>query len=417
MLRGMSLLVFALGACGPASAEPTVTAVVDRTTVGAGEPFRFTVAVAGVDGSVPDPQIPQVPNLEVYPAGRSQNVSIVNGAMSSSVTFQFTLVARAAGRVVVPSVAYVIGGKTYATDAIAVSVTTGPRGAAAGQAAPAGPPPYFATAEVSKRRPWVGEQLFLTLKLWFRGQVFNATYQLPDFSGFMVEPMPQRQYQAAHGGTAYNVFEVKYALFPTAPGNSAVGAAGFQFTIAEAGGGDPFAAFFGTGRKIAVKTDPVPLVVQALPDAGRPAGFTGAVGTYRVRALLDHPTVEAGRPVSLTFEVAGRGLVKSLREPAWPELPTVRRYETVTSLDAKSGAEGLQGAKTFKTVLIPSASGKLTIPAIAYPVFDPAANRYVTLRTDPLSLAVKPGTGPAAAPLGLASAPASGAVRLLASDI
>jgi len=157
------------------------------------------------------------------------------------------------------------------------------------------------------------------------------------------------------------------------------------------------------------------VTVLPLPDAGRPAAFNGAVGEFHLTASLDHATIEAGRPVTLTVAINGHGLVNSLREPAWPEIPGMRRYETITDLKMQAGGNAVAGTKTFKVTLIPLNSGKLRLPPVTYPVFDPEQRRYVTLRSEALSLAVKPGTAPLAGALPAAAAAVG--VKTVQSDI
>jgi hypothetical protein len=235
----------------------------------------------------------------------------------------------------------------------------------------------------------------------------------PDFSGFVFEELPPRQWAQESG---YARMGAQYALFPTAPGTATIGAATLQVAVVQ-GGADPFSMFFGGSQRMAVRSEPVPVTVLSLPDAGKPADFTGAVGSYRLNASLDKASVEAGKPVTLTVEIAGRGMVKSLREPAWPEIPGARRYETLSSLNVRNTGETIEGAKTFKVMLIPTTSGRTTIPSIRYPVFDPGARRYVTLSTPPLVLAVRPGVpGAAAAPMLPGLVPAAG-VHAVNEDI
>jgi len=408
-------------AAAAAAADLQVSASVDRTQVVVGEPFRLTIVAAGAASDIPDPRMPQVSGIEIYGAGRAQNVSIVNGQVSSSVTFQFQVVARRPGRLVVPSAAFVVGGRTFATDPIEVTAANAASSAQPGigapGAAPAAPqaPAVFVTAAVNKRRVYVGEQLVYTFLFHTRVQLASQPgFSVPpDFSGFVSEDLPPRQWTQESG---YARMGKQTALFPTSPGTATIGAATLQVAVFQ-GGADPFAMFFGGGRTQALRSEPVTITVLPLPDTGRPADFTGAVGSWRLDASLDKTTVEAGKPVTLTVEVSGRGLVKSLREPTWPEIPGARRYETLSSLNVQNTGDVIQGSKTFKVMLIPQTSGRMALPPVRYPVFDPDTRRYVALTTPALVLRVKPGAaGSQAGPVMPGLVPAAG-VRSLNQDI
>ena len=380
--------------CAPGRAEVTVQATVDRNVVGVNDPFIMTVVVSGAGMGVSDPRIPQVTGLGFAAAGRSQNVSIVNGSMTQSVVFNYQVTATSPGKHVIPSVAVVTGGKTYATDPI--QITASVRAPGSGTTAPAveGPPPVKVTAEAGKRRAYVGEQVPLVIRFFNRAQLASQpSYSPPDTAGFLVEDLPGRNYQGTSQGVAYAVAELRYSLFGTSPGNPVIGPAVVQATVAERDAADPFGMFFRRGRTFTLKTDPIPMVVLPLPDSGKPAGFRGAVGSFTVRSSVDRTSVEAGTPVTLTFEVSGRGLIRSLKEPEWPALPSARRYETVSDVNMKKTADAVAGTKTFRTVIVPQSPGKLTIPGMSYPFFDPEARKYVAARTAPITLDVKPGKG------------------------
>ncbi len=413
-----------LAAAVPAArADLAVTARPDRTTVVAGEPFRFTVNVAGGDQSVPAPTIPPVAGLDFAAAGQAQNITMVNGTVSASITYQYTAVAHTPGPLVLPSVVVTWQGKAYATDPIRLTVVKGgPSGAPGQPGAPGNDAPgAFVSAAASKRRAYVGEQVVYSLRLHHRVQLVSQPRFVgtPTFPGFVAEDLETRSYTAPHQGLQYNVAEVRTALFPTAPGEVAITGPAIQIAVAEGGGSDPFAMFFGGARTHNLQPEPVRVTILPLPEEGRPAGFTGAVGSYRLTAALDHTSVEVGRPVTLTLEVAGRGLVKALREPVWPEIPGVRRYETLTDVKSHHEGDAIVGSKIFRATLIPQTSGRIAIPTIVYPVFDPEVRKYLALRTGGLVLAVKPGAPGTLAAGGVPDAgmPAAAGVRTLTQDI
>jgi hypothetical protein len=402
-----------------ASEEFAVTASVDKNQVAVNEPFRLTIQTSGAVTGVGDPQIPALEGFEIYAGGRSQNVSFVNGQVSSSVVFTYTLVPRKAGTQTIPSITFSRDGRVYGTSPITVAVT--PARAVAGGGGGAGGEterPIFATGGVNRHNPYVGEQVVYTYKFFRRVQLMSRPgYRPPDFSGFVVEDLPPKAYQGNVGGVGYMVDELRYALFPVSPGSYTIGSATLQVSVADLASNDPFQMFFGGGRTMTVNNDPVTVNVQPLPSDGRPANFGGAVGSYRMTASCDKKSVPAGQPITLTVEVAGRGLVKSLREPAWPALPTARRYETVTSLNVQNTGGVIEGSKTFKTIIVPSETGTLRIPPIEYPYFDPGEKRYVVLKSEAITVKVKPGApGSAAAQYAGASGGLAG-VKTVQSDI
>ncbi len=400
---------------GGVAADVQVSAALDRGAAAAGEPFRLTINVSGAGGDVGNPEFPRLPGVEYHNGSRSQNMQIVNGVVSSSVALSFTVVCHQPGKLVITGIRVPVDGRMVTVNPVEISV---------GQAAPQRPgaqatgtePPAFVVAGVNKKVVHVGEQLVHYFRLNYRVRFASQPqYAPPNFAGFITEGLDANPRPDRNG---YAAVEVRTALFPTAPGTYTIPPANLQVVIVEAGGGDPFAAFFGNGRSVQLSSEPVQITVKPLPEQGKPAGFTGGVGSYRLTAALDKRTVEAGKPVTLTLELSGQGLVKSLKEPAIPEVPGLRRYETITALATKPQGDTITGTKTFKVMLIPTTSGKVTIPAIKYPVFDPQQNRYETLSSAPLMLAVSggvPGAGLAGPPG--TDVPSGAGIRTVHEDI
>lgn len=417
------ICLFLLPLCGTALAEEfSILAAVDRTQAAVNEPVHLSVRISGAGSDVPQPEVPQMPGFEVYAAGRSQNVSIVDGAVSTEVVFTYTLVPRSPGNQTIPSISVARGGRTYATQPINVSVTNaapgGPSGGPAASGGASQPKLLFVTGELNKHSPFVGEQVVYTFRFYRRVNLLSRPgYRPPDFSGFVAEDLQPRAYQGTVGGVSYAVDELRYAIFPATSGQFTIGPATLQVSVANFGGGDPMQMFFGGGEVQTVRTSPIEVNVRPLPAEGKPANFSGAVGSYRIAASLDKKSVAAGQPVTLTVELSGRGLVKSLREPAWPEIAGARRYETVTGLTTRNEGTAIEGAKTFKVILVPQTTGTLRIPPVSYPCFDPGEGRYVTLRSEPLSLTVKPGSPGAASAFPPTGAGGRAGVKTMQADI
>ncbi len=410
------LLAAWLGIC-PAlcAADAQVTASLDRGAVAAGEGFRLVLNVSGAGGDVGNPEFPRLPAVEYHGGSRSQNMQIVNGVVSSSVALSFTVVCHQPGKLVLTGIRVPVDGRMVAVNPLEITVTPAAPQRPGAQASGTDPA-AFVVSSVSKRVVHVGEQLVHFFRLNYRVRFASQPqYAPPNFAGFITEGLDANPRPDRNG---YAAVEVRTALFPTAPGTYTIPAASLQVVLLETNSGDPFAAFFGGGRTVQLKSEPIQITVKPLPDAGRPAGFTGAVGSYRLTAALDKRTVEAGKPVTLTMDLSGQGLIKSLKEPALPDIPGIRRYETITALSTKAQGDAITGTKTFKVMLIPTTSGKVTIPAIKYPVFNPVQGRYETLSSGQLVLAVTGATsGPAlAGPTGT-DAPAGAGIRTVHEDI
>ena len=96
----------------------------------------------------------------------------------------------------------------------------------------------------------------------------------------------------------------------------------------EQGGGPP--ASPPAGRRSArrnVRPAALSVAVRPLPEAGKPEGFAGAVGSFTFRAAARPAAAAVGEPVTLTMEIQGRGNLESLAAPQVPAGEQFRLYE------------------------------------------------------------------------------------------
>jgi hypothetical protein len=421
------LLILALLA-GPArAADIEVTAGLDRNAISLEESATLTIEVRGAPGNLPEPDLSGIEDFSVQGAGQSTNVTLINGRFSGSTAYTYILTPRKTGTFTIPAITIQHQGRTYRTEPLSIEVT---RGQSTRSLAP--PPPglrhgkrLFVEAAADRKEAYVNEQITFTFRFYRAVNLLSQpNYQPPDTAGFWSEDLPpQKNYETTVDGSSYAVSELKLALFPMAPGEYTIGSARLRCRIEDFSqddlfGDDAFRNFFGGGREVVLATDPVKIRVLPLP-AGKPAGFSGAVGSFRLEASLDKKEVPAGQPLTLTVTISGRGNIKTVEAPKIPDLPGFRRYEPTSSSRISKEGYRVQGSKTFQAMLIPDTEGQKTVPALTWSCFDPDSRNYKTLRTSPLSLVVTPGSGGSQASPGTAggSTVQPSPVRILSQDI
>ncbi len=133
---------------------------------------------------------------------------------------------------------------------------------------------------------------------------------------------------------------------------------------------------------------PVTVVVQALPQEGRPPDFGGAVGRFSVRATLDRSTITLGESLKLSLEVEGTGNLDLFDAPA---LDALDRFHVYGRLD-----EAASGRRRVIYDLAPLGTDVRQVPSLSVPFLDPGPpTRYRSAATQALSLDVRrapPGT-------------------------
>lgn len=429
-----ALLLLALSGAR-AHAGLAVTANVNKTEAELNEQVVLSVVVSGDSATLPEPRLPSMPAFNVHSAGRSQNLTFVNGKVSSSVEYTYVLVPRFPGKAVIGPIAAGPGGPQTAPIEVSVLRSNQGRTPPAGRAqapgrapAPAqgGPPDLFVTAETDKTRPYVNEQVLLTVRFYAAVPLLgNAEWVPPDLQGFLSEDLPPAQpRQTTYQGRDYYVYELKSALYPAQSGRLTIGASTIRCQAQVDANVDPFAPdffqrFFSQGvvsaQPRSLRSNALAIDVLPLPQEGKPAGFSGAVGRYRVSAEVDKNSAQVGDAVNLSVTLEGEGNLKALGEIALPEMPGLRAYETVSSLNLQKDSAGVRGSKVFRTVLVPKTSGSVRVPPVPFVYFDPGARRYERVETAPIELSVSPSAASASGRFLPSSAPSG--ITELSRDI
>ena len=405
----------------------SISASFDRNSAAVGEQITMQVSVSGDANDIPEPKLPGIPDFNVYSSGRSQSVSIVNGKMSSSIAYNYVLSPTKPGKFTIGSATLVYKGQTYSTQPIEITVTASPQAAqqlsqaSAGNPAPAGGETrdLFVESSVDKKTAFVNEQITLSFKFFHRVNLLaQPQYSPSDTTGFLAEDLPpQKNYYADINGQRYLITEVKTALFATSKGKYTVGSAQLKCAVSDTGqgGDDFFNQFFGRGKQIVLKSDPIAVEILDLPLQGKPQSFTGAVGKFNVSASLDKNQTETNQPITLSVKISGNGNIKTITEPK-AQFQNFRKYDTLTSLNIEKPNYIVSGSKVFKIVLMPLIAGNVTIPPVEFTYFDPAEKSYKTLNTGSLNVSVKAGTS--APPPALAQMLSQGqGTQVLSQDI
>jgi hypothetical protein len=118
--------------------------------------------------------------------------------------------------------------------------------------------------------------------------------------------------------------------------------------------------------------------VQPLPEEGKPARFTGAIGNFQVSGEAEPSTVAVGEPVTLRFTVRGEGNFDYVRCPVLPEDPAWKPYVPRSGTNYMNEAH-TQAVKLFEQSVIPRRNGNVPLPAASFSYFDPSVKQYVTV--------------------------------------
>ena len=248
----------------------------------------------------------------------------------------------------------------------------------------------FIRASVDNERPYLGQQITYSLRIYQSKDAnlssVRVRYNPPDFAGFWnSQQTRQDDFEETVESSEYRVVEVQTVLFA-----SVVGAADIEPAVLEVSAATP-----GTSSRL--ESPAVAVAVRPLPTP-EPTGFTGAVGRFEISASVDAAEGRLNEPVPLTLRISGEGNLEALPDPDWPEFVGWRVIESPVTVESQLVAGQITGSRIYEIVLVPEQAGGLTIPAIRYPYFDPALERFVEFATAPIAVSIGDDAGAPAIP-------------------
>ncbi len=381
--RSLAGVVVGLLVATAARAGVTAQARIEPPRVGVGDPAELTVDVRGTqDSSVP--AVPAPGGVAVRYVGPATRISIVNGQTTSSITHYFTVTAQRPGPVTLGPITVTADGATIQAGTLTLQVGGGPVARAQPEEA------VRLELAAPRTRVYLRERVPFTLTLLVgAAQVGDVQFPQVAGDGIAVDPLgPPEQRRETRDGVSYQVVEFQGAVVPLRTGAITVGPATMRMTVL-AGQGRRRGGFFqgGMPESITLESAPLGLEVLALPEAGRPPEFSGAVGQFSLDVRATPLDVTAGDPVTLTYTLGGEGDLSAIAPPAVSGSEALRVYPVQPAAAAPKGAAG---TRIFEQVVIPQHPGTLALPPVRFSWFDPQVEGYRTDTGAPITLTVRP---------------------------
>ena len=435
MQKLVFLFVLAVFGVTRAGEAQQVRAELSQDYAAVGQPVRLNISVTGGRGV----QVPQQLNIDGIDArfvGKSEQMQwqMGKGGVNSNATsiYSYIVVPLRQGDYTIPAIPIVVAGKTLTTSPLKLSVSGGrgnvpvlpaipvPQRQKSQQSAP--PPPAaqptprssrgsqqdeskiaFGDLIIPKKTVYVGEVVPVEVRFYYDA---NYPVRLPDrpaFSGdgFTVmrfsKPIEKQQ---EVGGRTYNLVIFQTALTAAKAGTLEISPATMESQIqlpGRSGMDDFFGGFFGnmlsTGdvRQTTVATQSGKLEVKPLPKDGQPENFSGAIGQFSLQASAAPKQAAAGDPISLNVTVSGRGNFDAMGAPVLLDADGWRTYPPGEKFEAsQSDPIGFNGEKRFEYMIVAREDRSKT-PAAELSFFDPAIEKYVTVRSNAIAVTAKGG--------------------------
>ncbi|MFI5401662.1 MAG: BatD family protein [Planctomycetota bacterium] len=401
--------------------DPEVTAMLDPVEIRLGQDADLSVTISARQR--PDPvSLPGVDGLDFENTGQSSSYRVVNGVVSGSTTFHVRVTAQRTGTFTIPAIEVTAGGRSGRSEPLDLKVVARaarrtPPASARVEAGTAGDPAFLVVTP-AKKDLYVGERIPVEIRACFRAGQQASIRSLPQLKGsaFTLETPDKEPVRAELmiEGEPYVALSWEGALSAVKEGDHPFEASldatlVLPFDRAHPRrprvSADPFAdSFFdsafdsiferGREEEVTLRGEPLTFHVKPLPAEGRPEGFAGGVGSFRLGASASPTAVAAGEPITLTATVEGSGNFARVTAPSFPATPGWKAYPAKGTFEP-ADSSGAAGRKTFAQAVTPGGGDVKEIPPLSFSYFDPERAEYVTLRTEPIPVEVSGAAVPA----------------------
>ena len=390
------------------------SATVDKTIVGQYDRFQAYLTFDGADvNGLSNFRPPAFNGLKVLSGpNQSTSMQIINGKVSGSITYSYILQPVNIGDFMISASSIDFKGKTYRTDPIKIKVEKGTpqqqKESTGGYSQQELAKDVFIVAEANKSKALLGEQITVTYKLYTKLNISSPQItKLPSYEGFWAEeigPVQNINFEIGmYKGERYRVAKIKQvALFPSKTGPLSV--TPFELNIPvivkkkKTTGNDVFDEFFNDsffGRSETVqfdtKSNTIKVEVEPLPG-NAPASYTGAVGSFNLKADLDKNNVVTNESMTLRITVSGSGNIKLLKVPELQLPAGLEKYEPKSIENINRGGV-ISGQKIVDYLIVARSPGTKEIPPVEFTYFDQSSRRYVTLKSQSFKINVRQGVG------------------------
>ena len=334
--------------------------------------------------------------------GPNQSISNswVNGKRSYSKTYSYFLSPTKKGRFTIGQASIEIDGNVYKTVPVTVEVS-------AAVAKPKDPndPTYKAqeglhlVAEVSKGNPYLNEAITVVYKLYVAPGVQISDLRRkdePTYSDFWSQNIDIKQLKVERGeykGQPYNLIVCgKTVLYPQKTGKLNIEP--LVLTVAvdvPSNRRDIFGGRLYTTVNRTVTAGKRTIDVKALPEIGKPASFSGAVGKFDFKVNTNKTELGASESLEAKISVTGNGNLKLIEIPKLVVPNGLEQYEPEHNEHVRTNLAGMNGTISDTYTLVPQFKGKYPIQPIKFSYFDLKTETYKEITSPEIIVEVKNG--------------------------
>jgi hypothetical protein len=392
------IIAIVLMVCNSLLAQVQFEAKVSKTTLGLNERLRIDF-VMNIDGD--NFNQPSFEGFKII-AGPSQQVSQswVNGKSSFEKIYSYYLLPTQKGNLTIRQASIEYNGQIYKTSPIKINVTAAveqPKDPNDTQVS--ADDNIYLVADISKTNPYINEPITVVYKLYFSYNIGITNWReldKPKYNDFWSQNIDIKQLVGEEGmfkGEKYRFVVLrKTVLYPQKSGKLVIEPLSLDIDVQlPTNRRDMFGRVVVTNGNKRVSAGAKTIAVRALPEAGKPADFSGAVGKFDFRVTPSKTNLKNGESLDLVVSVSGNGNMKLFNLPK-PVVPnSLEMYDAVHNEKVNTTLSGMSGKISDSYTIIPQFKGNYPIKPLQFSYFDLGSGTYKTISSPEIMINVLDG--------------------------
>jgi hypothetical protein len=385
-------------------AQVQFEAKVSKSTLGLNERLRIDF-IMNIDGD--NFSEPSFEGFRVI-AGPSQQVSQswINGRSTFEKIYSYYLIPNQTGSLTIKQATIEYNGQLYKTTPVKINVTVAveqPRDP--NDNSISADNNLYLIADISKTNPYVNEPITVVYKLYFSNNIGISNFRelnKPKYNDFWSQNIEIKQLTAEEGmfkGERYRYIILKKAvLYPQKSGKLTIEPLSLDIDVQlPTNRRDVFGRVVIADDSKRVSAGAKVINVRALPEAGKPADFSGAVGDFDFKVKPTKTSLKNGESLDLIVSVTGKGNMKlfSLPKPVVPN--ALEMYDAVHTEKLNTTLSGTAGKISDSYTIIPQFKGNYPVKPMQFSYFDLESRQYKTVIAPEIMVTVLDGPSAAVA--------------------
>jgi hypothetical protein len=379
-------------------AQVQFEARVSKTTLGLNERLRIDF-VMNIDGD--NFVQPSFEGFRII-AGPSQQVSQswINGKTSFEKSYSYFLLPTQKGTLTIRQAVIEFNGQIYKTQPIKINVTAAteqPRDPNDSQIS--ADDNLYLVADITNTNPYINQPITVVYKLYFSYNIGinNLNEQSkPKYNNFWSQNIEVKNLVLEEGifkGEKYRyVVLKKVILYPQKSGKLVIEPLAMNIDVKlPTNRRNMYGQVESIDVDKRVSAGAKTINVRPLPEAGKPADFTGAVGKFDFKATPSKTTLKNGESLDLVLSVVGTGNLKLFTLPK-PEVPNaLEMYDAVHDEKVNTPLSGMNGKISDSYTIVPQYKGDYVIKPMHFSYFDLGTGSYKTISSSEIKINVLDG--------------------------